>query len=299
MIVGRLDADYIGTDNCLSACHEHDQRRRDFDLSTMGAQLSRESGLPLVNCESCHGPGSLAVEQLTPAEAGGRRQGRQEDDLRLQDAGRHQEPARPGTVAHLPQVPLGQRHVQPAQLEREHAQRRRRILLRLPPDPRQPQPEGEAQGHGGHVRTVPPGRAGRLHPAEPPPGAGKEGVLHRLPRPARRHRREEPAQGYREGDLHAVPRREGRPLCVRARGRDRGLPDLPHPARVGEQQPARTRASRSSACSAIRRTRSAARQRPSRSGHSIPGVPIVIPRSTVPTCPRRAARADSYDRGGS
>ncbi len=66
MIVGRLDADYIGTDNCLKACHAHDKIRRDFDLSTMGAQLSRESGLPLVNCESCHGPGSLAVEPLTP-----------------------------------------------------------------------------------------------------------------------------------------------------------------------------------------------------------------------------------------
>jgi DmsE family decaheme c-type cytochrome len=66
LIVGRLDADYIGTDNCLRACHAHDKIRKDFDLSTMGAQLSRESGLPLVNCESCHGPGSLAVEQLTP-----------------------------------------------------------------------------------------------------------------------------------------------------------------------------------------------------------------------------------------
>jgi DmsE family decaheme c-type cytochrome len=66
MIAGRLDADYIGTDNCLRACHFHDKIRRDFDLSTMGAQLSRESGLPLVNCESCHGPGSLAVDQLTP-----------------------------------------------------------------------------------------------------------------------------------------------------------------------------------------------------------------------------------------
>jgi len=66
MIAGRLDADYIGTDNCLKACHEHDKRRRDFDLSTMGAQLSRESGMPLVNCESCHGPGSLAIEDITP-----------------------------------------------------------------------------------------------------------------------------------------------------------------------------------------------------------------------------------------
>ena len=66
MIAGRLDADYIGTDACLKACHVHDKIRRDFDLSTMGAQLSREAGLPLVNCESCHGAGSLAVENLTP-----------------------------------------------------------------------------------------------------------------------------------------------------------------------------------------------------------------------------------------
>lgn len=66
LLAGRLDADYVGTDACLSACHVHDKIRRDFDLSTMGVQLSRESGLPLVNCESCHGAGSLAVAGLTP-----------------------------------------------------------------------------------------------------------------------------------------------------------------------------------------------------------------------------------------
>jgi len=66
MIAGRLDADYVGTDNCLRSCHFHDTRRRDFDLSTMGAQLSRESGMPIVNCESCHGPGSLAIDGITP-----------------------------------------------------------------------------------------------------------------------------------------------------------------------------------------------------------------------------------------
>ena len=61
LIVGRLDADYVGDQACLSKCHEHDQYKKYFDASTMGAQLSPESGLPLVNCESCHGPGSLAI----------------------------------------------------------------------------------------------------------------------------------------------------------------------------------------------------------------------------------------------
>lgn len=66
MLVGRLDANYVGTDTCLSACHFHDKVRRDFEASTMGAQLSPKSGMPLVDCESCHGPGSLAIEGLTP-----------------------------------------------------------------------------------------------------------------------------------------------------------------------------------------------------------------------------------------
>jgi DmsE family decaheme c-type cytochrome len=78
MLAGRFDANYIGTDNCLRACHFHDKVRRDFEASTMGAQLSRESGLPLVDCESCHGPGSLAVEGLTSEKVEeDRRQGRQ------------------------------------------------------------------------------------------------------------------------------------------------------------------------------------------------------------------------------
>lgn len=66
MLVGRLDANYIGTNRCLSACHSHDKIRSDFEASTMGAQMSSESHMPLVNCESCHGPGSLAVEDITP-----------------------------------------------------------------------------------------------------------------------------------------------------------------------------------------------------------------------------------------
>lgn len=66
MIVGRIDAEYVGTQNCLSACHYHDTIKRSLDASTMGLQLSRKSGLPIVKCESCHGPGSLAIEGITP-----------------------------------------------------------------------------------------------------------------------------------------------------------------------------------------------------------------------------------------
>lgn len=66
MIVGRLDADYVGNARCLSACHSHDKINRDFEASTMGAQLSKKSGMPIVDCESCHGPGSLAIEGIIP-----------------------------------------------------------------------------------------------------------------------------------------------------------------------------------------------------------------------------------------
>jgi DmsE family decaheme c-type cytochrome len=65
MIVGNLYADYVGTENCLATCHEHDQLKLFFDASTMGAQLKKESGMPLVDCESCHGPGSMAIKDLT------------------------------------------------------------------------------------------------------------------------------------------------------------------------------------------------------------------------------------------
>lgn len=61
MIVGRFDADYIGNSQCLAACHKHEKIAKDFDDSVHGEQLDAASGLPLVNCESCHGPGSLSI----------------------------------------------------------------------------------------------------------------------------------------------------------------------------------------------------------------------------------------------
>ncbi len=67
MIVGRLDADYIGNAACLEKCHNygHDRLYKDFQQSVHASQVDVDSGLPLVNCESCHGPGSLAVEGVT------------------------------------------------------------------------------------------------------------------------------------------------------------------------------------------------------------------------------------------
>ncbi len=64
MIVGRLDADYVGTDNCVSQCHKHDKTTEFFRRSVHGEQIKVETGLPLVNCESCHGPGSLAIAKI-------------------------------------------------------------------------------------------------------------------------------------------------------------------------------------------------------------------------------------------
>lgn len=64
MIVGRLDAEYVGTDNCVSRCHRHDKITDDFRHSVHGEQITPETGLPMVNCESCHGPGSLAIATL-------------------------------------------------------------------------------------------------------------------------------------------------------------------------------------------------------------------------------------------
>lgn len=70
MIVGRLDADYIGNEQCLAKCHAHDRVHKDFQYSVHGEQTSAETGLPLVNCESCHGPGSLAVAELAKTSEG-------------------------------------------------------------------------------------------------------------------------------------------------------------------------------------------------------------------------------------
>jgi DmsE family decaheme c-type cytochrome len=64
MVVGRLDADYVGTDNCVAKCHKHDKITDYFKRSVHSEQIESRTGFPLVNCESCHGPGSLAIARV-------------------------------------------------------------------------------------------------------------------------------------------------------------------------------------------------------------------------------------------
>lgn len=74
MIVGRMDAEYVGTDNCVARCHSHDRTRDFFKKSVHGEQIRSNTGLPLVNCESCHGPGSLAIAAIDEHQTPGNKQ---------------------------------------------------------------------------------------------------------------------------------------------------------------------------------------------------------------------------------
>lgn len=65
MLLGKLTADYVGNENCLKGCHVHDKIALDFKSSTMGDQLEKAShGMKIVDCESCHGPGSELMDKL-------------------------------------------------------------------------------------------------------------------------------------------------------------------------------------------------------------------------------------------
>jgi DmsE family decaheme c-type cytochrome len=68
MLAGPLDADYIGTEKCLKGCHDHDKIAGYLQSSVHGRQKDAGSGMPLVNCETCHGPGSLAVAKAEQAK---------------------------------------------------------------------------------------------------------------------------------------------------------------------------------------------------------------------------------------
>ena len=63
MLVGSLFADYVGNKSCLSACHDHDQKAAFLENSVHGQQKVEGTAMPLVNCETCHGPGSDAVAE--------------------------------------------------------------------------------------------------------------------------------------------------------------------------------------------------------------------------------------------
>lgn len=70
LLLGNLSADYVGNENCLKGCHTHDKLALDFKSSTMGDQLAKSSsGMMIVDCESCHGPASVAVDAMAGLDA--------------------------------------------------------------------------------------------------------------------------------------------------------------------------------------------------------------------------------------
>ena len=62
MLVGSLMADYVGNETCLKECHKHDQVAAFLEQSVHGQQKVEGTDMPLVNCETCHGPGSEAID---------------------------------------------------------------------------------------------------------------------------------------------------------------------------------------------------------------------------------------------
>lgn len=65
MLLGKITANYVGNENCLKNCHTHDKLALDFKSSTMGDQLAQSShGMQIVDCESCHGPGSDLMDAI-------------------------------------------------------------------------------------------------------------------------------------------------------------------------------------------------------------------------------------------
>ncbi|MBU0486037.1 MAG: DmsE family decaheme c-type cytochrome [Proteobacteria bacterium] len=70
MLLGKITSDYVGNANCLVNCHDHDKLALDFKSSTMGDQLAESSsGMMIVDCESCHGPGSELMDAIKGLDA--------------------------------------------------------------------------------------------------------------------------------------------------------------------------------------------------------------------------------------
>jgi DmsE family decaheme c-type cytochrome len=64
LLSGSLEADYVGQKACLAACHAHDRLASYLERSVHGQQTNAGTGMPLFDCETCHGPGSEAIARV-------------------------------------------------------------------------------------------------------------------------------------------------------------------------------------------------------------------------------------------
>ena len=204
MIAGRLDADYVGTDNCTEVPLPR------YAVAGTSASASRRPGLgrrPACPCEL----------RVLPRAGEPRYRDITERHVRLQDADGHQED--PGAGQSLICLKChGEQSLEPHRLAGQPARLSRRVLLRLPQHPRRApaQKVARSRDHRPLLQMPPDVRPRSAFPRTTGPRG--EDLLRGLSRPPRHLEPRQPEGHAGEERLRPLPCRQDRALPLRARG---------------------------------------------------------------------------------